>query len=597
MGIVVPRKSLHQLASKPVPRLVKKKKGEYLRELVALCLDPAGGASGPALAKAVAKGKPPLEARIELLEGELALRRRQLHLVNRVLHQQSLMPAEQLIQAAHQLRVVSGKANAAASLPARAKSVKPSESEVDERRAAAEQAEPLSSSPPPPPPQAQQQRRRQSGEAAPAESSSGSTRASSAGRRSRIPSFKGRVQRTNADGAASATGQQEDHRPPPPKEAAPLPPTSPPRATGAAGDAGEEKAKLASSSAAGDAQGKVAQPTPATDDGPPASATAATTAAEGTKPTPSSTTKEKHTKAEGPEAPPTLIVSSNSSPEKRAAPLPPPPPPPPPPHEDHRVDHLPAPAYHAGHDHVGPRREQSQDSGQSLSRLSSTGSTSAMRKGRSRGDSSVSFADQPELQEMAAARTRAPKLGELKNASLGLSTDSEWGGLADDYEARDSDYDDDDDDEEDFGSDDEGGETVAYDDAGNTIPSDEQEGYSSYPAIPAFDMTAQPTPNVGVFLEDEESNGAEDDEDEDEEEEEDNDSTGEMQQIWNNRTTETTSGMATHSLGALASALRQGLDAFYRERTPVPPSSRTDEAEDARRQPLGKSTSNSESSV
>jgi hypothetical protein len=96
-----------------------------------------------------------------------------------------------------------------------------------------------------------------------------------------------------------------------------------------------------------------------------------------------------------------------------------------------------------------------------------------------------------------------------------------------------------------------------------------------------------PAPAANIFLQvtpDDEARGtldtAEDgdeveqgcDEDEEESGEEDEDSTGEMQSIWEASNQNGQAATVTHSLAALASALRDGLDAFYRERTPVPPS-------------------------
>lgn len=117
------KKTIAQLASQPVPRLVKKKQGERLRQLVALCLDPSGGSAAGALRSASRKHQNKLEARAAELRAELATCERQLHTVQKVLDGRSLMPADVLIQAAHQLRVVTGKASVVQTLPSRAKSV------------------------------------------------------------------------------------------------------------------------------------------------------------------------------------------------------------------------------------------------------------------------------------------------------------------------------------------------------------------------------------------------------------------------------------------------------------------------------------------
>jgi hypothetical protein len=205
----VSKKSMQQLASQPVPRLVKKKQGEHLRQLLALCLDPAGGPSGPSLVAATAKGKPHLVARIDELQNELALRRRQLYLVNRVAARHSLMPAEQLIQAAHQLRVVTGKAEMTAALPARAKSLKTAAPapEDDAEEGVASQANQHARGPHAP---------THAGDDAGDKPAPKAAESSATPTHSQVPPLKG---------SGEAKDAKLNYRSPPPHEAAPLPPS------------------------------------------------------------------------------------------------------------------------------------------------------------------------------------------------------------------------------------------------------------------------------------------------------------------------------------------------------------------------------------
>lgn len=516
-GFVVSKKSMHQLASQPVPRLVKKKQGDHLRQLLALCLDPAGGPSGPSLVAATAKGRPHLVARIDELQNELALRRRQLYLVNRVAARHSLMPAEQLIQAAHQLRVVTGKADVTAALPARAKSLKATAPapEDDAEEDSAPQASQHARGPHAPTHVGEDDRDKPAPTVA---------ERSAAPKRSQVPPPKGN---------GEAKDVKLNHRPLPPHEAAPLPPSGGRRAPPL-----QTKTKSA-----------------AVDEGPAVPLSAGQ---------PGGILKESPVRN-----------NPDGAPEEVGIPT-----------------QLNLVANCDAAEQPLPQGEHPQYSTQTPSRLASEGSTAATRKtGRSRGDSNVSFADQPKPYELEGrTATRFPRLGNGLGHSFGVSTDSDWGDLADDYEARDSDYDDDED------------EDMEEDDAaGNGDPSLETgAAYDQGP--PTWANLPAPAANIFVQVTPDDETEADTAEGGDEvgEHEEDEDSTGEMQNIWGASNQNGQAATVTHSLTELASALREGLDVFYRERTPVPPSKDVhdrDGYEDSRRLSLGQSSTPSESAV